>query len=92
MVTGCAYGGTIVMFPSVLQGAGEVAFAFGALSFPLYALHYPVLTWMIALGAQWWSAMMLAPIVCCGLGLVIDRRLRAALLPDSLAAGQTASA
>ena len=55
--------------------------ALGAFSFPLYALHYPVLTWLMALGAQWWSAMGLALIVCCALGLVIDRRLRAALLP-----------
>ena len=97
------YAFTVAIFPAILQGAGEVAFALlinpvvliasldmrsgrvvtalGAFSFPLYALHYPVLTWLMALGAQWWGAMGLALVVCCALGLVVDRRLRAALLP-----------
>lgn len=69
----------LVLLAALSLGNSRFAALLGAFSFPLYALHYPVMEILGQLGASWLTVLAVAMIASIFGGLVVDPRWRSAV-------------
>ena len=82
----------LAICPAVVLGslslkASRIAAFLGAVSFPVYAVHFPVQWLLILWGADFWGALLFSLLGSVLVALVCDRRSRAAfaaMLPAAL--------
>lgn len=70
----------LVLLAALSMNESRLAAILGALSFPLYALHFPLQTMTTEAGAAWQTSLVVSLVGALSIGVLVDPRWRAVLL------------